>query len=103
MRVAKRRSLHWRNDLGRRAADAQRVHHGIEIGHAVEPHQALLHLAARFQHPAVPVGHLAEDQATEALAALFHQAVEMPFHETEPVRMSGRQAWSARGDSSLDL
>src|SRR5262245_10248060 len=62
---------------------AQAVGDGVELGDALQADQSLLHVAAGTQDAAVPVGHLAEAQTAETLAAVRRQQMEVASHELQ--------------------
>src|SRR5215831_14776751 len=82
---------------------AKTVGDAIKLGDALQADQPLLHVAAGAQGAAVPVGHLAETQTAEALAAVLHQQMEVTHHEGQAFSIGSEAAGMARPFPALQL
>src|SRR5439155_15746209 len=75
----------------------------VELGNVFQADEALLDVASRPKHAAVPVSDFAKRQAGETLAALFDEQMEMAVHEVETLQIGRRWAWIAGLFPALEL
>src|SRR5579864_6892508 len=59
-------------------------------------HKPLLNVSSGTEHPAVPVGDLAEKKTTEAFATILHQQLIMALHKGYPLAITGGSPGIAR-------